>query len=200
MRLAREVHDTLAQGFVGIGSQLDAVTLTLEKDAESARHHLDIARKMATHSLTEARRSVMDLRTVDLGEQDLRAVLISSAQRWVAGTAVHMNIEVSGDTPGLPQEVKHNLLRIAQEAVANTLKHASAKMIWVNLDMQNLRLHLCIKDDGQGFEPASAFSGIDGHFGLQGMRERAKRLGGELDVASHPGQGTIVEVTVPISA
>jgi signal transduction histidine kinase/ligand-binding sensor domain-containing protein len=198
MRLAREVHDTLAQGFVGIGSQLAAVTLTLENDPEGARHHLDVARKMATHSLTEARRSVMDLRTLDLDEQDLPAVLISSAQRWVAGTPVHMNIEVSGDSPGLPQEVKQNLLRIAQEAVANTLKHASAKMIWVKLDMQNRRLRMRIKDDGRGFEPASVFSGIDGHFGLLGMRERAKRLGGELDLASHPGEGTIVEVTVPI--
>ena len=200
MRLAREVHDTLAQGFVGIGSQLDAVTLTLEHDTERARQHLDIARKMATHSLTEARRSVMDLRTLDLDEQDLPTVLISSAQRWVAGTHIEMNIEVSGDSPGLPQEVKQNLLRIAQEAVANTLKHASARMIWVKLDIQNRRLRMHIRDDGRGFEPASVFSGIDGHFGLLGMRERAKRLGGELDLASRPGEGTIVEVTVPLSA
>jgi ligand-binding sensor domain-containing protein/two-component sensor histidine kinase len=198
MRLAREVHDTLAQGFVGIGSQLDAAALSFQEHPDSARQHLDVARKMTTHSLTEARRSIMDLRTVDLDGQDLPSALTASMQRWVAGTPVQMNVDVSGEAPGLSQEVQQNLLRIAQEAVANTLKHASAKAIWVKLEAQNHLLRMSIRDDGSGFQP-DALSGLDGHFGLLGMRERAARIGGDLNLTSQPGQGTFIEVVIPIT-
>jgi len=196
MRLAREVHDTLAQGFVGIGSQLDATALTFKDNPESARLHLDVARKMATHSLTEARRSIMDLRTVDLQGQDLHSALIASMQRWVAGTPVQMNVQVSGETPALPHEIMQNLLRIAQEAVANTLKHASAQTIWVQIEARDRRLRMSIRDDGCGFHPLEA--GLDGHFGLLGMRERANRVGGALNLKSNPGEGTFIDVVVPI--
>ena len=199
MRLAREVHDTLAQGFVGIGSQLDAATLSFQDDPEETRRHLDVARKMATHSLTEARRSVMDLRTVDLEGQDLSSALTASMQRWIAGTAVQLNVDVSSGAPILPQDVKQNLLRIAQEAVANALKHAGAKAIWVKLEAHNSRLCMSIRDDGKGFQPADVLSGADGHFGLLGMRERAARIGGDLNLTSHPGEGTFIEVVVPIA-
>ena len=196
MRLAREVHDTLAQGFVGIGSQLDATALTFKDNPESARLHLDVARKMATHSLTEARRSIMDLRAVDLNGQDLHSALTASMQRWVAGTAVQMNVQVSGETPALPHEIMQNLLRIAQEAVANTLKHASAQTIWVQIEARDRRLRMSIRDDGCGFHPLEA--GLDGHFGLLGMRERANRVGGALNLKSNPGEGTFIDVVVPI--
>lgn len=198
MRLAREVHDTLAQGFVGIGSQLDATALSFQDNPESARQHLDVARKMATHSLTEARRSVMDLRTVDLDGQDLPSALTASMRRSVAGTPVQMNVQVSGEAEGLTQEVKQNLLRIAQEAVANSLQHASAKAIWVKLEAQNHLLRMSIRDDGHGFQPEAA-PDLDGHFGLLGMRERAARIGGDLNLTSHPGEGTFIEVVVPMA-
>lgn len=198
MRLAREVHDTLAQGFVGIGSQLDAAAHSFQDNPESTRQHLDVARKMASHSLTEARRSVMDLRTVDLDGQDLSSALTASMQRSVAGTPIQMNVQVSGEARGLTREVKQNLLRIAQEAVANTLQHAGAKAIWVRLEAQSHSLRMSIRDDGNGFH-AGAAPDLDGHFGLLGMRERAARIGGDLNLVSRPGEGTLIEVVLPMA-
>ena len=164
----------MAQGFVGISSQLDAVALTLNGHLDSARAHLDLARKMARHSLTEARRSVMDLRASALEGQDLPAALTQAARQWTAGSPVKVHVDVEGPSRKLPEEMEQHLLRIAQEAVR-------------------------VADDGEGFEQTDAFSEIGGHFGLLGMRERAERLGGELQLHSEPGEGTEVEVTVPLS-
>lgn len=198
-RLAREIHDTLAQAFVGISSQLEAVAVKMNGDLTVARRHLEMARKMARHSLTEARRSVMDLRASSLGDQDLPSALTSGARRWAAGSSVPVEVNVSGEPRKLPEEVEMNVLRIAQEAVTNALKHAGAMTILVHLQMEARRLLLRVKDDGRGFEPSHVFTALDGHFGILGMRERAERLGGELELSSEPGQGTQVEVRVPLA-
>ncbi len=197
-RLAREIHDTLAQGFVGIGSQLDAVAMAMPNDNSRARQFLDLARKMARHSLTEARRSVLDLRASVLEGRDLAAALNSGAQMWIAGSGVQVEVDVSGVNGSLPEDMEQHLLRIAQEAVTNVLKHAGASKIWVKLHMEARKLYLRIADNGHGFEQQDAFTYQGGHFGLIGMRERAERLGGELRLASHPGEGTQVEVMVPL--
>ena len=197
-RLAREIHDTLAQGFVGISSQLDAVAMAMTEDASPARKYLDMARRMARHSLTEARRSVMDLRSSVLEGQDLASALESGTKLWTAGSGVQLEVEASGEPGDLPQEYEQHLLRIAQEAVTNALKHAGAKRIFIRLHREPKKLYLRIKDDGRGFEQKDVFSTVGGHFGLLGMRERAERLGGELHLASHPGEGTEVEVMVPL--
>jgi signal transduction histidine kinase len=94
--------------------------------------------------------------------------------------------------------MEQNLLRIAQEAVTNIVKHAGATSVWIKLHTEAKRLYLRVADNGRGFEQGGAFSSQDGHFGLIGMRERAERLGGELTLASHPGEGTQVEVTAPL--
>jgi signal transduction histidine kinase len=197
-RLAREIHDTLAQGFVGISSQLDAVAMCMPEDATPARPHLDMARRMARHSLTEARRSVMDLRASALEGQDLAAAIQSGTRMWTAGSGVDIAVEVTGTGIPLPEEMEQHLLRIAQEAVANALKHAGASRIGVRLHQEAHNLHLRIADNGRGFDPQDVFSSRAGHFGVIGMRERAERLGGELRFASNPGEGTEVEVTVPL--
>lgn len=197
-RLAREIHDTLAQGFVGISSQLDAVAMCMPDETAPARTFLDLARRMARHSLTEARRSVMDLRASALEGQNLAAALESGTRMWTAGSGVEVAVDISGTPGALPQEMEQHLLRIAQEAVANVLKHAAASKIWVKLHMEARKLYLGIKDNGHGFEETDAFASRGGHFGLLGMRERAERLGGELHLASHPGEGTEVEVKVPM--
>jgi signal transduction histidine kinase/ligand-binding sensor domain-containing protein len=198
-RLAREIHDTLAQGFVGISSQLDAVAMSLPGDIQLAKRHLRLASRMARHSLTEARRAVMDLRASALEGHDLRAALETGARQWTAGSSIQVHVDVTGDPKALSEEMEQNLLRIAQEAVANVLKHAAASKIWIRLHMEARRLCLRVEDDGRGFEQQEAFSTAGGHFGLLGMRERAERLGGALNLSSHPGDGTQVEVTVPLS-
>ena len=197
-RLAREIHDTLAQGFVGISSQLDAVAMCMPNESSPARRYLDLARRMARHSLTEARRSVMDLRASVLEGQDLAAALSSGTRMWTAGSGVNVDIEVSGTPSELPQDYEQHLLRIAQEAVTNALKHASATKILIKLHMEARKLYLRIVDNGRGFEQDGVFASLGGHFGLIGMRERAERLGGELTLASEPGKGTEVQVRVPL--
>ena len=118
------------------------------------------------------------------------------------GVAVAVGVEVAVDVTGaetkLPEEMEQHLLRIAQEAVANALKHAGASRIEVKLEVEARTLHLRIKDDGRGFDQQDVFSSHAGHFGVIGMRERAERLGGELRLASNPGEGTEVVVTVPL--
>jgi signal transduction histidine kinase/streptogramin lyase len=197
-RLAREIHDTLAQGFVGISSQLDAVAMCMPEEQSPARKYLDMARRMARHSLTEARRSVMDLRASVLEGQDLAAALESGMRMWTVGAGVDVKVDVSGPETVLPQEMEQHLLRIAQEAVTNVVKHAGANRIGIKLHIEARKLNMRIHDNGRGFETPDVFSTRGGHFGLIGMRERAERLGGELRLASNPGEGTEVEVTVPL--
>jgi signal transduction histidine kinase/ligand-binding sensor domain-containing protein len=197
VRLAREIHDTLAQGFVGISSQLDAVATEMPTNPVAASKHLDLARKMARHSVTEARRSVMDLRAPAVDEHDLPSALPAAARRWAAGSPASLDVQVSGTGARLPQEAGQNLMRIAQEAVTNAIKHAGAQHISVSLIVEDRTLKLSVCDDGCGFEPDGVFSALDGHFGLLGMRERAQRLGGELRLESSPGRGTRVEVRAP---
>jgi signal transduction histidine kinase len=172
--------------------------MCLPDETAPVRKYLDMARKMARHSLTEARRSVMDLRASVLEGQDLAAALESSARLWTAGSGVDVDVDVSGPRTALSEEAEQQLLRIVQEAVTNVLKHAGASRIWVKLHIEARRLFLRIVDNGRGFELQDAFSSQGGHFGLIGMRERAERLGGELRLASQPGGGTEVEVKVPL--
>ena len=196
-RLAREIHDTLLQAFVGISSQLDVVEMRIPKEASGALSSLDLARRMAHHSLTEARRSVMDLRTTAQHLHDL-------ARPCRTGADVDRRFRdqprcgCEGRSAELPEEVSHHVLRIAQEGVANVLKHAGASQVALSLRVEQKILQLKVGDDGRGFEPETAFASSHGHFGLIGMRERAERLGGELRVESHPGVGTTLDLTVPL--
>jgi signal transduction histidine kinase len=198
-RLAREVHDTLAQGFVGISSQLDVVEMSLPKDADPARGYLDLARRMARHSLTEARRSVMDLRAAALDDQDLGTALESGARLWTEGSGIGVEVEVTGESSKLPEQTAHHVLRIAQEAVTNAIKHARASKITVKLHIEPRSLSLQVQDNGCGFDRDDIFASTNGHFGLMGMQERAERLGGKLRLKSEAGKGSLVEVEVPVS-
>jgi len=197
-RLAREIHDTLAQGFIGITRQLDAITKRMKDHDPIAQQHLEIAQKMARHSLTEAMRAVMDLRAAVLENSDLVSALTSASREWTAQSGVTCEIEADETLPKLPDDVEHNVVRISQEAVTNALKHAGANKIRILLRTGKGKLQLTIHDDGRGFELSRAFTSTGGHFGLLGMRERAQRLGGQLEVVSAPGLGTRVEVSIPI--
>jgi len=195
-RLSREIHDTLAQGFAGISSQLDAVAIEFDRNPNFARQTLELATKMARHGLTEARRSMMDLRMSELEQRDLPAAIEAVARRSVAGSPVKLSVDVSGVRSKIPEKLEQNLLRISQEAVANALKHAHARTIWVELVTEARSVCLRVRDDGNGFDSANAES-VEGHFGIMGMQERAERLGGFFALESLPGAGTQVEVRVP---
>jgi signal transduction histidine kinase/ligand-binding sensor domain-containing protein len=199
-RMAREIHDTLAQGFVGISRQLDATAKRIDGDDNIGHQHLELAQKMVRHCLTEARRSVIDLRASPLEDGDLFLALTTATREWTTGKAIPIEIDVAGTLHKLPEDVAHNMLRISQEAVANALAHGDASRIWIHLRMESGRLFLTVKDNGQGFDLGSAFTSHRGHFGLLGMRERAERLGGTLDFSSDFGQGTEVKVSIPLAA
>jgi signal transduction histidine kinase/ligand-binding sensor domain-containing protein len=199
LRLAREIHDTLAQAFVGISSELDALETCLPENLRPAHIYLDLARRMAQHSLTEARRSVMDLRSALLSDRDLAAAVQSSARNWAGGGDVNVEVHVKGGFEDLPEDMEHNLLRIAQEAVTNASKHAQATRIEVKLERTERILNLTVIDNGCGFQTDDAFAAMGGHFGLIGIRERTERIGGEFRLESQPGAGTEVGVTVPLS-
>jgi signal transduction histidine kinase len=170
----------------------------MPKEESPARESLDLARRMAQHSLTEARRSVMDLRAEALDGHDLAFALDSGVQVWTAGSGVEVEADIQGETGDLPEDVSHHVLRIAQEAVANVVKHAHAKKINLTLRKDLKQLTLNVRDNGCGFEPNGAFRSGNGHFGIMGMRERAERLGGELRLESAPGKGTLLDVLVPL--
>src|ERR1019366_3381905 len=151
-------------------------------------------------SLTEARRSLMDLRASALDEQDLAVALESGAGRWAARSGVAVSVDVSGDASTLPEDVAHHVFRIAQEAVANAVNHASANHINMELRIEPGQLFLQVEDDGCGFElePEDTSRAKRGNFGLIGMRERAERIKGKLLLESHQGKGTRVDVTVSL--
>jgi signal transduction histidine kinase len=195
-RLARELHDTLEQGLAGINLQLEAVSGSLEASTPAAKQSLDVARQMLHYCLDEARRSVMDLRSQALDVNDLPAALAEMAQRMTVGSKVRAEVRVTGVTRPLDASEEHHLLRIGLEALTNTIKHADATAVWIDLRFLPDATELVVRDDGHGFPPA----GDDmpgGHFGLQGIRERVDKLGGSLSLNTRPSGGLEIAVRVP---
>jgi signal transduction histidine kinase len=196
-RIAREIHDNLAQDILGISVQLELVARLMPAAAESAKAHLDRARLLVRNSMTEARRYVWDLRSQELHKKDLPAALRDTTSRLTADTGIEAIVEVTGSPQSLPVSVETNLLRIGQEAVNNAVKHARAKRIDVGLNFAARNVRLSIRDDGRGFDPNDQIA--DGHFGLIGMRERAQQIGGILTIESATERGTRIAVDVPLN-
>ena len=198
-RIAREIHDTLAQGFAGISVQLELVARLLASAPQSAREHLDEARALVRDSLAEARRSVWDLRSQALEENDLPAALAETARRLIRGAAIEARVEVHGTFRRLDRNIEDHLLRIGQEALTNAVKHARPTRIRIDLTYEEKQLRLRIRDDGRGFDASVPREWLDGHFGLLGMRERAEQLGGRLLVSSAPNEGTEITAEIPLA-
>jgi len=196
-RLAREIHDTLAQGFVGIKLQLEACREMLSKGPQTAQQHLEMAHNIVGHSLAEVRRFIWDLRSQALPDGDLAASLSEFAGQLAAARGVRASVKVSGKERRLTAVVENNILRIGQEALTNAIKHAQAKQIQVELNFDLESVSLRVIDDGCGFDVKNRPSSSDGHFGLVGMMERAERIGGRLELESRPGEGTRVTLSVP---
>ena len=199
-RIAREIHDNLAQEILGISVQLEIVARTMAATPDAARKHLDRARALVRSSVAEARRYVWDLRSQTLEERDLPAALAEMTRRLTAESGVQTQFSVGGTFRPLAPQVENNLLRVGQEAVGNAVRHAQARLISVSLDFGAREVRLEVKDDGRGFDSEHYDGGRGGHFGLVGMRERAEQMGGSATVRSEPGAGTEVTVRVPIEA
>ncbi len=195
-RIAREIHDTLAQDFVGISLQLEVLAQTLARgEVTAARDQVDATRTMVREGLDDARQSIWELRAVS-AKDSLPTRLGRVIQR--AGLrGLKAECRVGGTYRPLPPELEEEILRIAGEAVTNVLKHAGAESVSVDLQYSPHRLLLRVADDGCGFDVA-AVSSIDGHFGLKGMRERAATIAGQLKVESLTGEGTSVTMEVII--
>jgi signal transduction histidine kinase len=212
-RLAREIHDTLAQGLTGIVIQLEAAEDSLDErdvthadDSMRPREHLARARGLARESLAEARRAVRALRPQVLEQRDLPFALEYYLEQMAQGTGVRALLSVEGSpagaTSGMSAEAESDLLRIGLEAFTNSLRHAQASEILVRLQYEENLVRLSVTDDGQGFTPSSRHDDVNGEiptgFGLISMRERAARIGAHFQLTSSPGCGTEVAVSVPI--
>lgn len=198
-RIARELHDSLGQGLVGVALQLDSAAARLFKSPQEAERALTTARIMVRHSQAEAKRSVADLRAEELDREDLPAALADLLQPVVpANGPTHLEIQVQGKPRRLEGIIEHHLLRIGQEAVANAARHARASRILVRLEYEARRVALEVKDDGCGFDANEATAVASGHFGLLGLRERVNKLQGRLRIESQTGTGTLVAVTIPL--
>ncbi|MGW2118181.1 sensor histidine kinase [Streptomyces zhihengii] len=196
-RIAAEIHDTIAQGLTGIITQLQVVQSAT--DPALARRHVDRAADLARQSLGEARRSVHNLTPAALEHDSLPEALERTVRAWSDDHGVTARLTVTGTEEPLHDEVARTLLRIAEEALANTARHADATRVGVTLSYMGDEVTLDIRDDGRGFDPlALPPRSRTGGFGLAGMRARAERIAGSAAVEAEPGQGTAVSARVPL--
>lgn len=193
-RMAREIHDTLAQAFTGILVQATGANQVLMDDLEATQAHLEMIDELARTGLTEARRSVTALRPQLLEEGDLSSALNRLVAQMRSTTDTALMYETQGTAYSLPSEVENNLLRIGQEALTNAIKHAQSSEIRVELTYENTRCVLQVKDDGRGFGMGD--TSLSSGFGLLGMSERAANIGAQLTIQNQPEQGTEIVVTV----
>ncbi len=196
-RLAREIHDTLAQGLSSIQLLLRAAERTLDTDLERARHQVSTAREAAAANLAEARRFVRDWAPPDLESGSLEQALESLCARTTEDGPLGAHVTVSGTPVALPSAHEVALWRIAQQAVANAVQHARASHVELTLSFMDTEVALDVVDDGRGFA-VPVDDAPPGTFGLATMRSRARSLGGTLVVESEPGAGTAVAVTLPL--
>ena len=202
-RLAREIHDTIAQGLTGIVTQLQAA----EQAGHEQQRHLDNAARLARDSLVEARRAVSALRPVQLQDTELPEALADVVAAWRELQRIPAELTVTGRVLPLHPEVEVALLRAAQESLANVAKHAEASRVGLTLSYMGDIVTLDVRDDGRGFDPAapaapasgstSVEPGTDGGYGLGVMRQRLQRLAGSLEIESEPGLGTAVCASAP---
>ncbi len=191
-RIAREFHDTLEQELVGVSLRLDAATA--RADESKLRDLLTATQRLVQQLQTGARSFVWNLRDTALAGQPLAAAISQAVTNLAAGR--QLEVHTTGAARRLPETVGHELLRVAQEATTNAVKHGGAKRIAITLDFTAENVRLTVQDDGAGFDPAAPVPA--GHFGLLGMRERVQKLGGQFTLRSAPGTGTSVEVAVPL--
>jgi signal transduction histidine kinase len=190
-RMAREIHDTLAQDLTGIITQTQAA-LRVWETPDHALPHLERALGLAKDGLAEARRSVQALRPRELDEAQLPDALGELAQRWMGDTDVGLHYDVTGEPVALSPAIEVALFRVAQEALTNVSKHANASRVGLTLSYLGDVVLLDVRDDGTGIKNARPNG-----FGLKSMQQRIKSIGGTMEIESRPGEGTAVSASVP---
>ena len=197
-RMAREIHDTLAQGFTGIILQLEAAEQALSNNNDVLQH-LNKARSLARGSLNEARRSVWDLRPKALEQLSLTEALRQEAGSFTTSTNIKTRVDISEKTKSLPPEVETAILRVCQEALNNIRKHAKATEVRLALAFNESDVTLTVRDNGVGLKTGRVKGDKGDHkgFGLISMQERARNVGGKFEVQSEKGKGTLIQVTIP---
>ncbi len=191
-RLAREIHDTLAQGFASIVVQLEAAEMAAQNETSAGRY-LEQARTAARDGLSEARRMVWAMRPEILENTSLPEALGRLLQRWQEESGIKAQFTLTGEPRPLHPELEVGLLRIAQEALANIRKHSKARHATLTLSYLDDMVLMDVQDDGVGLQPPSS-----GSFGLRSMRERVEALGGHMTVESEAGQGTTLAFSLPL--
>lgn len=195
-RLAREIHDTLAQGLAAITLQLETADALMHLNKTNDAHEAIMrALTLARANMEEARRSVMDLRAAPLEQQTFGEALQTLVAQYGANTGIQTHLELIGGGRPLPVRIEAGLYRIAQEALNNVVRHADAAQICVTFISQPDRVELIIEDNGQGFDPHAL---PKDRFGLIGLNERARLLGGTFEVATQVGEGTTLKITLPL--
>jgi signal transduction histidine kinase len=194
-RLAGEIHDSLEQGFTGLAMQLET-TAGLPGCPPTVRSGLDAALAMVGYCRKEIRHAIQGLHSPTLGADDL-ATALKRIVRQTGRTAGQASVRVEGTPHRIDPATEHHLLRIAQEALANAVKHSGATSIEVLLRFDAAALELSVRDNGCGFDPESVASGLQGRFGLPSFRNRAAKIGGTVHIASRQGAGTTIHVRVP---
>lgn len=199
-RIAREIHDTLAQGFTGIIMQLEAADQVLGGDDLETKHHLDQAQSLARKSLNEARRSVWNLRPQPLENLTLVEALKQEVEKFTKDSYINTNLKVSGNITTLPPAIETALFRICQESLNNVRRHARANHAEASLAFEESLVELSISDDGTGFESDALLKSTKRRrtFGLISMQERARGLGGTFTIQSEKGKGTLIRVIIPL--
>jgi signal transduction histidine kinase/ligand-binding sensor domain-containing protein len=195
-RIAREVHDTLAQGYVGVSVQLEVLTELLRQNkTEGALKQLDTTRKTVREGLSEARQSIWALRSQDSDENTL-PVKLRRATEHANGNGLEASFSLYGAYRPMSTEMEREFLRVGQEAIHNVKRHAGAKHLNVELEYGPAEVALVVRDDGGGFSTEGGAVSPPGHYGLMGMRERSEAIGGTLEVTSEVGSGTTVRLQV----
>jgi PAS domain S-box-containing protein len=198
-RLARDIHDTLLQGFTGIALKLVAAINQVTEPEESVLGLRDLV-GLAQQTLADARRAVWDLRSPALAGGDFPAALRAAAEDCVRGTTLELEYDVGGPPRPVDPEVEAVVVRVTQEAMTNVVKHAGARTVRIRLSFESRRIRLSVIDDGRGFAVEPDFQAYGGHWGLLGMRERASQIHGKLSLRSTPGHGTEVVLLVPYAS
>jgi signal transduction histidine kinase len=197
-RMARDLHDTLEQQLTGVAMQLESLSNSPHPKSSAITERLTLASRMLQHSREEARRSVWDLRNKVLETYGFAAALESLAASAAIDGGPNVSTRITGSRAHLPSTITFQLLRMAQEALANALKHSKASNILITLDMADREYVLVIRDDGRGFDAEVHAPPGPPHFGLIGMHERASKIGATLNIESQPGCGCIVAITYPL--